>query len=590
MTGVWIILSTRWSFANVLVTMNVVISVIGTISIWALSRLWWQRGMKRALVRSNVVSLWSASTLTGTGEEWDLMTLLHNQPFLRQNCYLLFQLVVVITITLATMLAGPLARISLRSGSIIQPTQVNVLQTSKGAGPFANLLFGNVLWNSTIESMNKAGFPFDQLMDVVPPPNDPWVYVEREWDPTWRANCNFTEETLIHDLIATGNATFDFPLQAFPVLRTTMDSSWLNESLYRVNSYWTSWPNYTTTPEVEEFVCFMLIQTDPQLENQMILNQNPLRLSITEIHIQDIALQYKINSVENNPPKGPAGNASYTRAECLITRKEHIEDKDRIPWLWTNFTSSIVTAFGTYYYSDFAGSARLKQKVNILSGRELFRFYQAYIASVSTQDSQASPMSLSIRLPTVEVSAITLALVLLIFIITIWNLVSLLILKQPYKSEMSEIYIPDGKIEWMIHAAKSWQPTSGEKPKSSDQDHIQSAVFGSSKMVQQPSDMARVYSSQLSPTTDQIINIKTADTPEIGIRNGEMNSDSPQNDASPDRSLISIPGMGTRQPSASANGIESTDTSNTYSGHSKIVTITWNCVSQPVFNMLILSS
>jgi hypothetical protein len=503
MTGVWIVVSTRWGFANVQAALNVVISVIGASGIWAFSRFWWQRGTKKALVKSDTVPLSSLFTLTGPGEGWDLMKLLRNQLFAKENWHLLIQLIVVLTVTLATILAGPIARVSLRSGQIVRSKELNVLHTTKGAGRSLNLVTANILWNDTIQSMDSAGFPNDQLMEFVPSPTDPWVYRQDEWDPTWHADCNYTDETVVHDLAATGNETFSYPLRAFPAYRRTMEPFWLNESIYRFESSWATWTNYSETPQVKEFIAFILLQTDPLLEDQMNHNQNPLRLSITQLHLREIGLHANtetLTGADYNTPVGTAEYASYTRVECLFTRKQHVEDETMVPWLWTNDTFSVVAAYADFHYFSFMDAARHQLEVKMVSSRELFRFYQAYLASITTNASRPSLKSLSTRIRTVELSAITLAIILFIFILIIWSTVRYIAFGSRHKSEIQEIYVPDAKLEWMMHAVKSSQTFSDEEIGRTDREQFQSAVFGS-KSLNQPASKprpARVYSSRSS--------------------------------------------------------------------------------------------
>ena len=513
MTGVWIVLSSRWGFADVQAAVNVVISAIGVIGIWAFSRFWWQQGTKRVLAKPGMVPLSSLFTFTGAGEGWDLITLLRHHLFLKENWHLLFQLIVVLTITLVTMLAGPLARISLRSGYIFQPAEMDVIHAKKGSGAASNLILAPVYWISTIESMARAGFPYDRLMDVVPSLKDPWVYQEQEWDSSWRANCNFTDETRMDNLVATGNSTLGHPLSAFPALRSTMDQSWLNESLYRINTHWSSSSNFSRIPEVKQWLGFVLISTDPRIEDQMNRNRNPLRLSITALHFQNITLKIKSRQATGNFPIGPVGRGRYSRTECLITRKEYVEDENRIPWPWTNATSSIVSGLMETYGFEFLYDVH-NGETPLLSGRDLFRFYQAYMASISIQEPHHTSMKLSTRQSTVELSIVTLALILFVFIMSIWSALRFMYFMLRHKSEIEELYIPDAKLEWMVHAVKNSQHTSDEL-KGSNRVRFQNAVLGSNNQNQCPPGAARVYSSRVI-FSDQIIGTKPADVVAIG--------------------------------------------------------------------------
>jgi hypothetical protein len=77
MSATWIILSTTWDFANVQVTLNIIISLPGTIDIWTFSRFWYQDSSSKILRHEHVAFL-SLFTFTSPGEAWDILLLKGN--------------------------------------------------------------------------------------------------------------------------------------------------------------------------------------------------------------------------------------------------------------------------------------------------------------------------------------------------------------------------------------------------------------------------------------------------------------------------------------------------------------------------------
>lgn len=116
---------------------------------------------------------------------------------MKENWRLLMQFCFVIVATSVCMLAGPIAKASLRTTRIIRGLEVEVLQASKGAGFIGNRLRRDIDWNSTIDSLDKAGFPYDRLPNYLPPAVEPWVYVPNEWEATWSADCDYYNEILL---------------------------------------------------------------------------------------------------------------------------------------------------------------------------------------------------------------------------------------------------------------------------------------------------------------------------------------------------------------------------------------------------------
>lgn len=137
----WISISTRWSITSVQATLNVFISVLGTIGIWTFSRYWWQRGSLYVLRGKADVPLSALLNLAGPGEGYDAV---RRRVFAKASRRLLVQLLVVLVATLACMFAGPIPKISLKSMQTAQVQKVEVLQTTKGNGFIGNRLDANV--------------------------------------------------------------------------------------------------------------------------------------------------------------------------------------------------------------------------------------------------------------------------------------------------------------------------------------------------------------------------------------------------------------------------------------------------------------
>jgi hypothetical protein len=346
MTVAWIVLSTAWDFANVQASLNVIISVLGVVSIWAFSRFWWQRASSRIMSKDNV-PLSALFTFSTPGEAWDLLMLLHGHVLESRYFPLLAQLVFILLVTAATTLAGPIARYALRSGHVVKQNDIPGLSAIKGGGYLGNSNTANVFWNNTIRNLDEANFPNDQLLDFLPPSTLSWTYDEDEWDPTWRVQCNGTEERPL-DIQADPNYPIIDPLHAFPAFRDTIDPAWLNKSRYRVAADFCGWflwaPNSSVASLGKDVVSFVLIQSDPTVDDQMNKNKNPIHLSLSTIRLHNTSVVLPhgaVNSARTTwAMNGTVGNASYVRTECVITRKEVVADEGKIAWPWTNDTVS----------------------------------------------------------------------------------------------------------------------------------------------------------------------------------------------------------------------------------------------------------
>jgi hypothetical protein len=509
MAVAWIVLSTKWDFANVQATLNVIISVLGTTGIWAFSRFWWQFASSR-VIRKDSVPLSSLFTFSSPGEAWDVLVLLRKTLFAPRHFHLLAQLIVIFTVTVATTLAGPIARFSLRSGHLVQQTPVKGLAAVMGEGALGARSSASVLWNLTMQSLDDADFPRDQLLDFLPPSTQSWRYKAEEWDPTWRVECNGTEETPL-EIIANASYPIADPTNAFPALRDSIDPLWFNTSIYRASSDFNGWFEWKDVPRGKDVLIYLLIQSDPLIDDQMHKNQKPLHLLLATIRLHNATITSNSFSLARTTwrMEGPVGNASYSQTECIIKRKLHVADEEMIPWPWTNDTNSITKAYADHYRLSTATSSVNNQSIPLLSPDQLFRFYQVYQVTTSTVYQVPLSKNLSIQYTTVELSTIFLAILLLLFILTTAGSIRYIVFYFRHKSTLALLYVPDGKLEWMIHAVKNSNDIRPDELQFPDRAHFQTATFGRQSSGTQGRQIARVQ-SRLSMSQTKCLRAKSS--------------------------------------------------------------------------------
>ncbi|KAH8592552.1 hypothetical protein B0O99DRAFT_689695 [Bisporella sp. PMI_857] len=517
MTGAWINVSTRWGLTSVQAALNVLISVLGTVGIWSFSRYWWQRSA-RSLRDNNDVPLSTLLTLSGPGESWDAVRVLRRQVFAKDNWHLLIQVIVVISVTLACMFAGPIAKISLRTSRTIQKSQLEVLQTLKGDGYTGNLETATELWNETIRSLESAEFPVDQLLDYLPPSTADWTYVASEWNPTWSMMCDYTEEIILHNVTGSGDGTFYDAITAFPTYRNTFNPSWFDLSKFRIQQDFDGWQDNLiahsadrTNHSVRAAFFFTLIQSDPLVDNRMEANNDTLQLSLSILHAKNFYATNYSDTTEASAriwrPFGTVENASFTRLECNITKKPHVLNEEAIPWIWTNDTYDITMGYAQYWMyhlEDFASKGLL---LSPPTPKEILRFYQAYMVTTNTIYASPSLRNVSIWKDTVQLSIMFLVTLIILTSLTLWQSGRYFLFLRRHKAKLREISVPDGKLEWMIHGAKICQNGTKELidgKQAKDRDHFQEAIFGYSNVSKlvtsdarcRPPALARIYSKR----------------------------------------------------------------------------------------------
>lgn len=486
MTFIWINLSTRWDLTSVQAALNVIISVLGTVGVWAFSRYWWQRGSASILRHGSEAPLSSFLILSSPGDGWDILTVLRRRVFSKEHWHLLSQLIVVVAVTLACMFAGPIAKVSLRSTKTIQNTQLEVLPTIKGDGYEANLLEMNVLWNNTIQSLDQANFPINQMLEYLPPYTSPWIYEPSQWNPTWTSMCNFTEETPLRLVSAVGNYTFRNPIDAFPIYRDTYDPAWLNSSKYRTQVDFSAWSKTEPAFIFEEALFFILIESDPAIDDRMYTNNATMEISFSVLHFSHFnatdLTDATLDAEDTWRFVGPVRNASFTRIECNISREPVVPDEDAIPWIWTNDTYSITFGFRTYFSSILESDASKGLPVPTPTPLDILRMWQTYFATVNTIYAFPTPRVVSVWMETVQLSMGLLLTLLILTALIIWTSGRYLIFMMRNKAKLEKLAIPDSKLEWIIHGAKVI--VAGEEEEAApvmiqrDRDHLLMATFG----------------------------------------------------------------------------------------------------------------
>jgi hypothetical protein len=375
----------------------------------------------------------------------------------------------------------------LKNGLTVTQKQLQVLPAVRGGGYFGNALFEEVLWNDTAHSLNSAGFPDNQLLDFLPPVTiPPWIYVASEWDPTWNIACTYSDNVILSNVTGSGSHDFYHPIDAFSSYRESYDATWLNTSKYRVTSDFDSFAIWTLPKQLQDAIFVTLIQSDPEIDDRMHYNNETLELSISLLHASDFKVSFDdtggVVGGQNWKPTGPIGRASYSRADCTITRKALVLNPEQVPWPWTNDTGSIAKAFTTYYMAPFFGQAVKKQELVLPSSRDLLQFYQIYMASVNTLQSNVAPRTLSVKVQTVELSVVFLVILIILTLMTAWSSIRYAIFLKRNKTQLEELYLPDGRIEWMIHAVKTSEAgidlESSTNWKRKDSEHFCTAVIG----------------------------------------------------------------------------------------------------------------
>jgi len=146
---------------------------------------------------------------------------------------------------------------------------------------------------------------------------------------------------------------------------------------------------------------------------------------------------------------------SYTRFECSFSRSPDVLDENMTPRVWQNDTYSLVHEYATYFKYPFVRNEVLNVTFPTPTSQELFRFYQAYMLSISTNhDFAPIQKEISVWMNTVQVSTVFLAVVAISTVLILWLTGRYLFFSLRHKSEFEKTFVPDTKLGFLLRAAQ----------------------------------------------------------------------------------------------------------------------------------------
>ena len=448
--SLWLTLSTSWELGNVRAVLAFLINVLLAIGLWIISYASWKYGAAQA-ARTSRVPLLSLLSMSGIGDAIDALFVISFSMGVRRILSILIQAGAIVALSITVIISGPIARYSTRRGIEIQKQDVQgwlaTTNHSSMGGAF-------VRWNQTIERLNSANFPMDQLLDFQPDNRVEWQYESEEWNSSWAASCTWTPQTPI-TLEATGNSS-GYLFDELPAIETIFPPETL-ESGYNI---WMDWGGaYEGTDVNKDVIIFLLGETDPELaidENTGLLrNYQPLHLVLSAVYLHNVPRSE--DQTVTNFGTGPVESSSYTMANCNIERAKNRTNDDldfdvvqHIAFPWTIDADTTISAFASFYQAGIAEQSFNGEPIYLPSGEDLFRFYQAYMISKDTQYKQVVTRRLSVEVPSVQLSVVALALILMyVAVMGVVLLWASLMMRLP-----KGMWIPRTKVEWMMQGVR----------------------------------------------------------------------------------------------------------------------------------------
>jgi hypothetical protein len=447
MAGFWIVLSTRWKLEDLQAALNVIISVLSALGIFAFARFCWQTSTIQ-VARNRTVPVSSLLSITTLADVLDAAQLLKFRILGSKFRRIFMQCVVVMVLSASAILSGPIARYSSQRGHRI--SQVGV--AGRIAVTFDNsILNANVAWNETQKSLDRAGFPNDQLLDWLPDPSIPWKYVPDEWNSTWSADCHYTALTPI-ELAATGNHTeVNGSVSLFQEIPGLYDI--FPQRFRAKHAIWYQYGGfYTSSDQWKDTLGFMVSTLYPiAAEASGDEPATRMSVSIAVFHLHD-APGVDLNGNVGGFGAGKIPQSTYARTDCELKRPKKFAQDVYSAYPNTYSPGRVPEAFLTNYNARFVRESISDERIFISSPEELFRFYQVYMITKDTQHGLPVTRTMSVELSTIELSTIFLTIILFIAIVIAAALFRYFLFALHYHTDVK--LTPESKLDWLLRSIR----------------------------------------------------------------------------------------------------------------------------------------
>lgn len=441
----WVHCPAHWKLQDVQAYLNVVIAFVCAGFIFVLVRLHWQRAAGRVAKGDDVLARHLLS-LNTVGEAYDAIFLLRKQLLSRHFWGLLLQSLVILIFTIASLFSGFIAR------AFSDDAQVDIPHMILGHASQRQLTFvpsTELNVSKTIDDLNRADFPLDQLLDFVPYRTVPWKYAADQWNSSWSMDCDYLPLTTTTDVDATGNCSNGLFSELPWITSLWKKAKWDNyaqaNSGYRSNDLWS------------DYLIFM--------HGIHVTGHDQAKETATSARIQSIVIHMQ-NAPWNSSLHGCTFGVGhvplvgYTEMTCHLTRKLTSKTEVGVGAYPDGYDNTGIALAYKAHYGGLIGQQSSKSDDYIaIPGRELARFYQSYLAVKDTSGviagTNATQLT-NVATTIAQVSVVCLTVCAFAGTVILAGLSSYLVFLYRHRNQLDSI--PQSKLDWML-----WSMRNGGK-------------------------------------------------------------------------------------------------------------------------------
>lgn len=434
----WISLRKEWRLQDVQAALNVVISGLSALGIFALTRFCWQASARQSF-RHEYIPVSALLTVSTFGEVWDTIWLLKDKIILRRHAKVLAQVVIVSLLSATTLFSGPIAKFSTRLANATEDVLGFIATRSH-----ASISEAHLRWNSTFASLDRASFPYDRLLDYVPDTSINWLYVPDQWNSSWVLGCTSTESTPV--VLVAGDSCTDLYAE-MPALENIISKD--GQTRYKMGGY------YVNDTWTHGLLTLAKIQVTDFDESTSITYG--MFVEIAAVYLHSIPRQMNTSS-SCDFGKGPAKSASFTKVACNLTRTAHDPELSNIAFPDSVLADQVADAMYSYYQDGVVASAIRNTSVPEIPPRDIIRFYQTWLITKDTQNLYSVRRRLDVQASIVQLSTAFLAVAIFTLILITFGIVVYIIARLANKRTLANT--PQSKLEWMLKLIHATTPES----------------------------------------------------------------------------------------------------------------------------------
>jgi hypothetical protein len=428
----WISLPSSWKLQDVQATLNVIITVLSTLGVTAFAKCCWQSAAQHA-VDQQTLPLSSLLSINTVGEAFDIMLLLRSKMLRWRHWKIFAQFTVVLCLSTASVLSGPLARYSTNRSHEVTLAKVPGMLTARAHDSILN---APVVWNETFNSLDEAGFPYDQLLDYLPDPSLPWVYNSKEWNSSWSISCRHTYQTSI-DLYDTGNCTSTY--DELPGLNEVIPLTEYGPSI----DVW--WGGFYTGDINKDTLLGLGGKKYSDVDTTTNITYG-MTLTLASVHLHNFGRQTNSSSF-CSWASGPISTASYTKIECDLRRNLRDPYYMHIAFPDCATPELVARAMVEYYTARFIQESISDSTITVLTPTDLVRFLQTWMITKDTQYREPVTRALSVRVPVVQLSSAFVAIAVLAALLIL--AASLVYINSKAHNRHILAQTPQSKLDWI---------------------------------------------------------------------------------------------------------------------------------------------